>query len=95
MDLVHSVNGMFKILDLISEQGRWVSVALIRLATFLNLDLAAASVCRRCFIQIFPGEHSIVNKIIISQDSLKNFINELSPGAYSSLTKVRSRSSDP
>ncbi|KAJ7809088.1 hypothetical protein B0H14DRAFT_2867919 [Mycena olivaceomarginata] len=88
IDLVHSVNGMFKILDLIREQGRWVFVALIRLATFLSLDLAAASVCRRCFIQIFPGEHSIVNKIIISQDSLKNFINELSPGAYSSLTKV-------
>ncbi|KAF7370371.1 VWFA domain-containing protein [Mycena sanguinolenta] len=54
MDLVHSVNGMFRILDLISEQ----------------------------------GSGGLVNKIIISRESLKAFINELSPGAYVSLTKV-------
>ncbi|KAJ6581854.1 hypothetical protein B0H19DRAFT_1116733 [Mycena capillaripes] len=53
-DLMHSVNGMFRVLDLISEQ----------------------------------GSGGLVNKIIISQDSLKAFINELSPGAYFSLTKV-------
>ncbi|KAJ6514906.1 hypothetical protein C8R47DRAFT_1172974 [Mycena vitilis] len=34
------------------------------------------------------GSGGLVNKIIIDQDSLKAFINELSPGAYSSLTKV-------
>ncbi|KAJ7696453.1 hypothetical protein B0H17DRAFT_399071 [Mycena rosella] len=34
------------------------------------------------------GSSGLVNKILISQDSLKAFINELSPGAYSSLTKV-------
>ncbi|KAJ7087696.1 hypothetical protein C8R43DRAFT_1244821 [Mycena crocata] len=53
-DLMHSVSGMFRVLDLISEH----------------------------------GSGGLVNKIIISQDSLKAFINELSPGAYSSLTKV-------
>ncbi|KAK7025067.1 VWFA domain-containing protein [Favolaschia claudopus] len=51
LDLVNSVHGMFRVLDLISED-------------------------------------SSVNKIIISQDSLKAFINELCPGAYFSLTKV-------
>lgn len=29
-----------------------------------------------------------VDKIIIAQDSLKRFLNEVSPGAYMSLTKV-------
>ena len=29
-----------------------------------------------------------VDKIIIAQDSLKRFLNEISPGAYMSLTKV-------
>ncbi|KAJ7117678.1 hypothetical protein C8R44DRAFT_199862 [Mycena epipterygia] len=53
-DLMYSVNGMFRVLDLISE----------------------------------PGSGGLVSKIIISQDSLREFINELSPGAYSSLTKV-------
>ncbi|KAJ6484963.1 hypothetical protein DFH09DRAFT_1378006, partial [Mycena vulgaris] len=53
-DLMYSVNGMFRVLDLISEH----------------------------------GSSGLVNKIVISQDSLKAFINELSPGAYSSLTKV-------
>ncbi|KAF8216790.1 hypothetical protein K438DRAFT_1797846 [Mycena galopus ATCC 62051] len=54
MDLVHSINGMFRVLDLIHEL----------------------------------GSDGLVNKIIIAQDSLKAFINELSPGAYFSLTRV-------
>lgn len=29
-----------------------------------------------------------MDKIIIAQDSLSEFINDLSPGAYSSMTKV-------
>lgn len=32
--------------------------------------------------------YQIVDKIIIAQDSLRDFINVLSPGAYASLTKV-------
>jgi hypothetical protein len=31
---------------------------------------------------------SIVDKVIISQDSLQRFINAVSPGAYTSITKV-------
>ena len=33
-------------------------------------------------------ELSIVDKIIISQGSLQRFINDVSPGAYTSITKV-------
>ena len=29
-----------------------------------------------------------MDKIIIAQDSLRDFVNTLSPGAYSSMTKV-------
>ncbi|KAF7982845.1 hypothetical protein HWV62_25812 [Athelia sp. TMB] len=54
LDLAHKIEGMYRILDLISEQ----------------------------------GSGGLVDKIIISQDSLREFINTLSPGAYSSLTKV-------
>jgi hypothetical protein len=34
------------------------------------------------------GTSGLVDKIIIAQDSLKRFLNEVSPGAYMSLTKV-------
>jgi len=33
----------------------------------------------------------IVNKIVIAQESLQAFINAVSPGAYSSITKVNFR----
>ncbi|KAK0189051.1 hypothetical protein F5146DRAFT_693680 [Armillaria mellea] len=35
-----------------------------------------------------PGSGGLVDKIIIAQDSLKLFVNDKSPGAYVSLTKV-------
>ncbi|KAJ6519114.1 hypothetical protein C8R45DRAFT_851769, partial [Mycena sanguinolenta] len=54
LDLLHSIKGMFRILDLISEH----------------------------------GSGGLVDKIIIAQESLKELINVLSPGAYASLTKV-------
>ncbi|KAJ7231899.1 hypothetical protein B0H12DRAFT_204922 [Mycena haematopus] len=54
LDLLHSIKGMFRVLDLISEQ----------------------------------GSGGLVDKIIIAQESLKELINTLSPGAYASLTKV-------
>jgi hypothetical protein len=39
--------------------------------------------------------HSLqVDKIIIAQDSLREFINALSPGAYTSLTRVNFRALD-
>ena len=37
---------------------------------------------------------SLVDKIIISQDSLKAFINTVCPGAYASMTKVNFKSLD-
>lgn len=48
------VNGMYPLLDLITEQ----------------------------------GSSGLVDKIVIAQQSLQEFINVLSPGAYSSITKV-------
>ncbi|KAJ7016426.1 hypothetical protein C8F04DRAFT_981687 [Mycena alexandri] len=56
-DLMYSVNGMFRALELVSEEGRY-------------------------------GVGGLINKVLISQESLQAFINELSPGAYSSMTKV-------
>ncbi|KAH9029437.1 hypothetical protein EDB85DRAFT_1531855 [Lactarius pseudohatsudake] len=53
-DLSLPVNGMYPLLDLITEQ----------------------------------GSSGLVDKIVIAQRSLQEFINSLSPGAYSSITKV-------
>ncbi|KAF7356372.1 VWFA domain-containing protein [Mycena venus] len=54
LDLFHSIKGMYRVLDLISES----------------------------------GSGGLVDKIIIAQESLKELINALSPGAYASVTKV-------
>ncbi|KAI6032571.1 hypothetical protein F5J12DRAFT_779054 [Pisolithus orientalis] len=54
LDLASSVRGLYRILDLITEQ----------------------------------GSGGLVDKIIISQNSLKAFINLVCPGAYASITKV-------
>ncbi|KAJ6609456.1 hypothetical protein B0H10DRAFT_2063907 [Mycena sp. CBHHK59/15] len=59
-DLLRSVQGMYRVLDLISE----------------------------------PGSGGLVDKIIICQDSLQEFINVLLPGAYSSMTKVNFKALD-
>ncbi|KAG8984733.1 hypothetical protein FRB93_006355 [Tulasnella sp. JGI-2019a] len=53
-DLLPKVKGLFRLLDLYSEQ----------------------------------GSGGLVDKIIIAQDSLKSLIDTLSPGAYSSITKI-------
>ncbi|KAK7684549.1 hypothetical protein QCA50_012496 [Cerrena zonata] len=53
-DVVDSIKGMYRILDLVSEQ----------------------------------GSGGLVEKIIISQESLGHFINDICPGAYRSMTKV-------
>ncbi|EIN14302.1 hypothetical protein PUNSTDRAFT_41556 [Punctularia strigosozonata HHB-11173 SS5] len=55
LDLMYSVKGLYRILDLINEQ----------------------------------GSGGLVDKIIIAQDSLGCFINDISSGAYTSLTKVK------
>ncbi|KAJ7195854.1 hypothetical protein C8J57DRAFT_534894 [Mycena rebaudengoi] len=54
LDLLGSIKGMFRVLDLISED----------------------------------GSGGLVDKIIIAQESLKEFINALSPGTYASIIKV-------
>ncbi|TFY70647.1 hypothetical protein EVG20_g2357 [Dentipellis fragilis] len=54
MDLVKMMPGIYRILDLISDQ----------------------------------GSGGLVAKIVISQDSLRDFVESLYPGAYASLTKV-------
>ncbi|KAF5388164.1 hypothetical protein D9615_000204 [Tricholomella constricta] len=54
MDLVKTIDGMYRILDLISEQ----------------------------------GSGGLVDKVVIDQESFRHFANDMSPGAYTSLTKV-------
>ncbi|KAF8452913.1 hypothetical protein L210DRAFT_3617960 [Boletus edulis BED1] len=60
LDLACSIKGMYRILDLISEQ----------------------------------GSGGLVDKIIISQNSLEAFINSVCPGAYASMTKVNFKALD-
>ncbi|KAI6141825.1 hypothetical protein BKA82DRAFT_829435, partial [Pisolithus tinctorius] len=75
-DLARSIPGLYRILDIVNEQGSgglgMISSAMTRLA-------------------LMPSE---VDKIIISQNSLKTFINTISPGAYASMTKVNFRTLD-
>ncbi|KAI6035786.1 hypothetical protein EDC04DRAFT_2604872 [Pisolithus marmoratus] len=63
-DLARSIPGLYRILELVTEQG--------------SGGLAWGTA-------LTPSQ---VDKIIISQNSLKEFINTISPGAYASMTKV-------
>lgn len=54
VDLADEVEGMYRLMDLISES----------------------------------GSNGYVDKVIIAQDSLRRFINAISPGAYATITKV-------
>ena len=78
LDLVHSIKGMYRILDLISEQS---SGGLGEYPTQIGV-----------FILII--DLVSVDKIIISQNSLKAFINNVCPGAYISMTKVNFKTLD-
>ncbi|KIJ09825.1 hypothetical protein PAXINDRAFT_102165 [Paxillus involutus ATCC 200175] len=60
LDLVRSIGGMYRILDLIDEE----------------------------------GTGGLVEKIIIAQDSLRDFVDAVRPGAYVSLTKVNFKALD-
>ncbi|KAF9231332.1 hypothetical protein BU15DRAFT_68422 [Melanogaster broomeanus] len=60
LDLVYSIKGMYRILDLITER----------------------------------GGGGLVDKIIISQNSVEAFINTVCPGAYVSVTKVNFKALD-
>ena len=76
-DLMYSVKGMYRILDLISETG--------------SGGLGATQTPTLAF---YPTHRTTVEKVIIDQESLKRFINEVSPGAYVSLTKINFRTLD-
>ncbi|KAL1691225.1 hypothetical protein GGG16DRAFT_113392 [Schizophyllum commune] len=54
LDIADSITGMYRILDLISEQ----------------------------------GSGGLVDKVVIAQESVARFVNDVSPGAYQSLTKI-------
>ncbi|KAI0052043.1 hypothetical protein FA95DRAFT_1618925 [Auriscalpium vulgare] len=62
-DMAKTIKGMYRVLDLIAEEGSGV-------------------------------QSGFVNKIIIAQNTLQNFVNTLAPGAYSSLTKVNFKALD-
>lgn len=68
---MYSVNGMYRLLDLVSETGSG------------GLGKGFCAVPSLILIVIF-----LVDKIVISQASLGQFINELHAGAYVSMTKV-------
>ena len=72
LDLAYSIKGMYRILDLFSEQSSTSGLGehIFNRARFSIIDVVA------------------VDKIIISQNSLEEFINSICPGAYSSMTKV-------
>jgi hypothetical protein len=71
------VKGMYRLLDLITEQG----------SSGLGNRLSWV-ISSHALIQF------IVDKIVIEQQSLQAFINALSPGAYSSITKVNFKKLD-
>lgn len=73
-DLADHIPGMYRILDLVSEQGsgglgefEWSGVL------YISAELT---------------DLRIVDKIIIAQESFGRFMNDLCPGAYQSLTHV-------
>lgn len=72
LDLVTCIDGMFRILDLVSEQGSG--------GLGMFFFKSEGMVCLTCILA--------VDKIVIAQVELSRFLNELYPGAYTSLTKV-------
>ncbi|KAH9029436.1 hypothetical protein EDB85DRAFT_2251894, partial [Lactarius pseudohatsudake] len=70
------VEGMYPLLDLITEQG-------------------SSGLGNPCFYISCTCAHGVlVDKIVIAQQPLQGFINALSPGAYSSITKVNFKTLD-
>jgi hypothetical protein len=74
MDLAEKINGMYRLLDLISESG----------SNGCGNELFPDSLLVSS-IKLFV---IVVDKVIIAQDSLKRFINTICPESYASLTKV-------
>ncbi|KAI5998937.1 hypothetical protein F5J12DRAFT_724706, partial [Pisolithus orientalis] len=72
LDLVFSVKGLYRIFDLVSEQGSGGP----------GNDFTSDNPLQHLYIL------SSVDKVVISQNSLKAFIDIVCPGAYVSITKV-------
>ena len=68
-DLLRRIRGLYRLLDLISEQGAGMSSIILHYRD-----------------SIYP--HSQVDKVIIAQESVARFVNDICPGAYTSMTKV-------
>ena len=77
LDLMYRVVGMYRLLDLISETGSGGAGSWI---------LGALPIC--------PGTNGLpsVDKIVIDQPSIEALANKLSPGSYTSMTKVNTPS---
>ena len=77
LDLACSITGLYRILDLITEQGSGGLGKFSCRSTRLHSPIPV-----------------LVDKIIISQNSLRAFINTVCPGAYASMTKVNFKALD-
>ena len=77
LDLMHRVVGMYRLLDLISETGSGGAGSWV---------FGAVPIC--------PGTNGLtsVDKIVIDQPSIEALANKLSPGSYTSMTKVNAPS---
>ena len=73
LDLMYRIVGMYRLLELISEAGSGGAGSWV---------LGTLRVC--------PGTHefSSVDKIMIDKPSIEALANRLSPGSYTSMTKV-------
>jgi hypothetical protein len=71
-DLADAVRGLYRVLDLVSEEGS---------------GGLGASFCSK-LIQMQFSCSIAVDKVIIDQESFGRFVNDICPGAYSSMTKV-------
>ena len=73
MDLLSRIHGLYRLLDLISEQGSG------------GIGTMIASSMAQGYSLYLPSK---VDKIIISQESVERLVNDICPGAYTSMTKV-------
>lgn len=70
-DLVRRIKGMYRVLELIAEQGS-----------------GGLGMLRQIFTDNASSLYYTVDKIIISQDGIQEFIDDIYPGAYTSMTRI-------
>jgi hypothetical protein len=73
IDIAHRIRGLYRVFDLISEQGGGGLGGLL-------------SGC--ALVVVLTNSLCLVDKIIIAQDGLKRLINDMCTGAYVALTRV-------